>query len=172
MVYGAALGRFASAGLDSGSVHVAATVVLKPRPRQMVVFHGARGWQHHPMPGGEFDLGLGFGPRGFTQHAFTGDQAFLLATEYRYLLTDNFLRSAGLGLAAFADYGGAWYDGQPKRTGSSLGIGLRFGLTVASDLAPARVDLAWINGTGLTKGAWRLAFGKGFVFGPAGRLDR
>ncbi len=170
--FGAAMGRIGSAGLDSGSVHVAATVVLKPRPKQMVVFHGARGWQRHPIPGGEFDLGLGFGPRGFTQHAFTGDRAFLLATEYRYLLTDNFLRSAGLGLAAFADYGGAWYEGQPKRTGYSVGVGFRFGLTVASDLSPARVDLAWINGTGLTKGAWRLAFGKGFVFGPSGRLDR
>ncbi len=171
-VFGAALGRFGSGGLDSGSVHVAATVVLKPRAKQMIVLHGARGWQHNPMPGGEFDLGLGIGPRGFTQHAFTGDRAFLLATEYRYLVTDNFLRSAGLGLAAFADYGGAWYVGQARRTGYSVGVGFRFGLTVASDLAPARVDLAWINGTGLTKGAWRLAFGKGFVFGTSGRLDR
>lgn len=170
--YASALGRFGSAGLDSGSVHVSGTVVLKPRLRQMMVLHGAHGWQKNPMPGGEFDLGIGVGPRGFTQHAFTGDRAFLLATEYRYLVTDNFLRSAGLGLAAFADYGGAWYHGQARRTGYSVGVGLRFGLTVASDLAPARVDLAWINGTGLTRGAWRLAFGKGFVFGTSGRLDR
>lgn len=171
-VSAAALGRFAAGGLDSGSVHLAGTLVLKPAPKQMMVLHGSRGWQKNPMPGGEFDLGLGLGPRGFTQHAFTGDRAFLLASEYRYALTDNFLRSAGLGLAAFADYGGAWYAGQARRSGYSVGVGLRFGLTVASDLAPARVDLAWINGSGLTKGAWRLAFGKGFVFSPSGRLDR
>ncbi len=170
---GAALARIGEAGaVDSGSVHVGGTVVLKPKPRQMAVFHAARGWQKNPMPAGEFDLGLGLGPRGFTQHAFTGDRAFLLGAEYRYTVTSDFLNTAGLGLAAFADYGGAWYSGSPQRTGYSVGLGLRFGLTVASDLAPARVDLAYINGTGLTKGAWRLAFGKGFVFSTSGRLDR
>ena len=170
---GAGLARIAeSGGLDSGSVHVGATVVLKPRPRQMAVFHAARGWQKNPMPSGEFDLGLGIGPRGFTQHAFTGDRAFLLGAEYRYTVTSDFLNTAGLGLAAFADYGGAWYSGSRQRTGYSVGLGLRFGLTVASDLAPARVDLAYIKGTGLTRGAWRLAFGKGFVFSTSGRLDR
>ncbi len=170
---GSALARIAETGwVDSGSVHLGATVVLKPRPRQMAVFHAAHGWQKNPMPSGEFDLGLGVGPRGFTQHAFTGDRAFLLGAEYRYTVTSDFLNTAGLGLAAFADYGGAWYSGTPQRTGYSVGLGLRFGLTVASDLAPARFDLAYINGTGLTKGAWRLAFGKGFVFSTSGRLDR
>jgi hypothetical protein len=172
-VIGSALGRITDAGkLDSGSVHLGGMMVLKPTARQMAVFHAARGWQKNPMPGGEFDLGLGLGPRGFRQHFFTGDRAFLIGAEYRYLLTDNFLRTAGIGLAGFAEYGGAWYSGAPRRTGYSAGIGLRFGLTVASDLSPARLDLAYNDGDGLVKGGWRIAFGKGFVFSTAGRLDR
>jgi outer membrane protein assembly factor BamA len=124
------------------------------------------------MPGGEFDLGIQIGPRGFADHSFTGTNAFLLAAEYRYTVTNDFLNTAGLGLAAFADYGGAWYSGSRQRSGYAVGIGMRFGLTVASDLSPARLDLAYTDGDGLNRGAWRLAFGKGFVFSTTGRLDR
>ncbi len=170
---GAALGRLVDGlSVDSGSVHLGATVVLKPRARHMAVVHAGRGWQKNPMPGGEFDLGQSLGPRGFRQHAFTGTNAFLVTTEYRYTVTSDFMNTAGLGLAAFADYGGAWYAGSRRRTGYSVGVGIRFGLTVASDLSPARFDLAYIDGDGLAKGAWRIAFGKGFVFNTTGRLDR
>jgi len=168
-----ALGRITDAGrVDSGSVHIGATLIQKPTKRQMLVVHGSHGWQKSPMPGGEFDLGLGIGPRGFVQHAFTGDRAFFLTTEYRYTVTEDLLRSAGLGFAAFADYGGAWYAGSARRTGYAVGVGIRFGLTLSTDLEPARADLAWVNGDGLTRGAWRLAFGKGFVFNLSNRLDR
>lgn len=170
-VNAAALGRYTSAGLDSGSVHLGAMVVLKPNPRNLVVFSAGHGWQKRPAPGSEFDLGLDIGPRGFEAHAFTGDRAFLLTTEYRYTVTDDFLRSAGLGLAGFADYGGAWYRGSPRRSGYAVGVGLRFGLTIASDLEPVRVDLARIGGSGIDRGRWEIAIGKGFVFNTNGRLD-
>jgi hypothetical protein len=166
-----ALGRITETGrLDSGSVHLGAIAVMKPSLRQMVVLHAAHGWLRHPLPGAEFDFGLDVGPRGFEQHAFTGDRAFLVNGEYRYTLTDNFLRSAGLGLAGFADYGGAWYSGSPRRTGYSVGVGIRLGLTVASDLDPVRVDIARIGGTGLSSGRWELAIGKGFAFHLNGLL--
>ncbi len=173
LVSGAAMARIAETGwVDSGSVHLGATVVLKPKPSQMAVFHAAHGWQKNPMPGGEFDLGVGLGPRGFDDHAFTGDRAFLLAAEYRLTVSNDFLNTAGLGLAAVADYGGAWYAGTSRRTGYSVGVGLRFGLTVASDLSPARLDLVYSKGTAPITSGWRLAFGKGFVFSTSGRLDR
>lgn len=172
-LFGSALGRVRESGsIDSGSVHLGTLVVLKPKLRQMAVIYAGRGWQKNPMPGSEFDFGLEIGPRGFTAHAFTGDRAFLMSGEYRYTVTDNFLRSAGLALAGFADYGGAWYAGSARRTGYSVGVGVRFGFTVTSDLSPARLDLAYIKGTGLDRGAWRLAIGKGFVFNSSGRLDR
>jgi hypothetical protein len=165
--------RITDAGvIDSGSVHLGSMVVLKPSRRQMAVLHASQGWQTNAAPGAEFDLGLDVGPRGFQAHAFTGDRAFFLTAEYRYTLTDNFLRSAGLGLAAFGDYGGAWYRGSPRRTGYAVGVGVRFGLTLATDLEPVRVDLARIGGSGIDKGRWEIAIGKGFVFNPTGRLDR
>ena len=168
-----ALARITDAGvIDSGSVHVGSMVVLTPSPRQVAVLHASHGWQRNPVPGAEFDLGLDVGPRGFPTHAFTGDRAFFLTAEYRYTVTDNFLRSAGLGLAAFGDYGGAWYHGSPRRTGYALGVGFRFGLTLATDLEPVRVDLARIGGSGIDKGRWEIAIGKGFVFNTSGRLDR
>ncbi len=173
LVSGAAMARIAETGwVDSGSVHLGATVVVRPRPSQMAVLHAAHGWQKNPAPGAEFDLGVGVGPRGFYEHAFTGDRAFLLAAEYRLTLTSDFLNSAGLGLAAVADYGGAWYAGSRRRTGYAIGAGLRFGLTVGSDLSPARLDLVYSNGSAPIKGGWSLAFGKGFVFNTSGRLDR
>src|SRR6185436_13785782 len=128
-VFASAIGRFTSAGLDSGSAHLATMAYLQPGPRQLAVFHVAGGMQRHPAPGAEFDLGLGIGPRAFRQHAFTGDRAFFSTAEYRYTLTDNFLDLTAIGLATFVDYGGAWYHGSDRRAGWDFGAGFRFGLT-------------------------------------------
>jgi hypothetical protein len=160
-----ALARITESGwVDSGSVHLAGMAVLQPRARHLAVLYAGHGWQENPMPGAEFDLGLVLGPRGFGRHAFTGDRAFFATAEYRYTITEELLRTVGLGLAAFADYGGAWYAGSPRRTGYAFGLGLRFGVTIDTGLEPLRVDLARIGGTGLERGRWELAIGKGFVF--------
>jgi hypothetical protein len=168
---GSGLARITDAGrIDSGSVHLSAILSLQPRPRQMAMFYVGHGWLKNPMPGAEFDLGLEIGPRGFQDHSFTGDRAFLVSGEYRYTLTDNFLRSAGLGLAGFAEYGGAWYHGSRRRTGDSIGVGLRVGLTISSDLDPVRIDFARIGGSDLERGRFEIAIGKGFTFNLGGRL--
>ncbi len=169
-----ALARITESGwIDSGSVHLGAMAVLKPAPRQLAVAFAGHGWQKNPMPGAEFDLGLVLGPRGFGQHTFTGDRAFFLSGEYRYTITDQLLRSMGLGLAAFADYGGAWYAGSRRRTGYTVGLGLRFGVTIDTGLEPLRVDLGRVGGAGLARDRWELAIGKGFVFNSTTlRLDR
>lgn len=170
---GSVLGRIRESGsVDSGSASLSGLLVLKQGRRHITVLHAARGWQKNPAPGAEFEFGKVFGPRGFDNHAFTGNQAFLLTGEYRYLLTDRFLRSAALGLAGFADYGGAWFAGSPKRTGYSVGVGVRFGFTVTTDISPARLDLVYFKGSGLEKGRWGVRAGKGFIFGTNGRLDR
>ena len=169
---GSGLARITEAGrIDSGSVHLSAIVALKPGPRQLAMFYLGHGWLKNPVPGGEFDLGLDIGPRGFQDHAFTGDRAFFVSGEYRYTLTDTFLRSAGLGVAGFAEYGGAWYHGSKRRTGYSIGVGLRFGLTISTDLDPVRIDVARVGGSDLERGRFELAIGKGFTFNLGGRLN-
>ena len=170
-VYASSLGRFTGSGLDSGSVHLAATTFLRPGHRQLLVLHGARGWQRRPAPGAEFDLGLGLGPRAFRQHAFTGDRAFFTSAEYRYTLTDELLKLRALGLAGYVDYGGAWYHGTPRRTGWDFGLGLRFGPTRTNSVRNTRLDLAYRVKNDAQKGGWVVIFGSGFTFSTTGRLD-
>jgi hypothetical protein len=162
-------GLFTAAGLDSGSVQVALTTVLQPAPRHMAVFHADAGWLEDPAPGGEFDLGLGSGPRAFGSHAFTGDRSFFLSAEYRYTLTDDLFRLVGVGVAGFVDYGGAWYAGSPRRTGWDAGIGLRLGASRSSDTDALRFDLARRFANDVDPAGWVLIVGKGFAFSAPNR---
>lgn len=165
-------GRLTSAGLDSGAVHVSATGYLLPGRRHLATLHAAAGWQESVLPNSNFDFGLGVGPRGYPLHTFTGDRAFFTTAEYRYTATENFLNFTAIGIAAFADYGGAWYHGSERRTGWAVGTGLRFGITRATDVQSNRVDIVYYGKTGTRKGGWTLVIEKGFAFSPSGRLDR
>ena len=170
-LYAASIGRFTGSGLDSGSVHLAGTAYLRPGARQLAVLHGARGWQRRPAPGAEFDLGLGLGPRAFRQHAFTGDRAFFTSAEYRYAITDEFLKLTALGIAGFVDYGGAWYQGTKRRTGWDFGLGLRFGPTRTTTVRNTRLDFAYRVKNDAQGGGLVVIFGSGFAFSSTGRLD-
>ena len=166
-----ASGRLTSAGLDSGSVHLAATGYLQPWQGHLVVVHGAHGWQRRAAPGAEFDLGLGLGPRGYRQHSFTGDRAFFTMAEYRYTLSEEFLKLSAIGLAGFVEYGGAWYKGDQRRTGWDAGVGLRFGITRSPTIRTTRLDVLYRSSTGADKGGWTYSLGLGFPFSSTGRLD-
>lgn len=157
-------GLFTSAGLDSGSVQLAATTVFQPARGHMAVFHAEAGWLDNPVPGQEFDLGLGTGPRAFGSHAFTGDRSVFLSAEYRVTLVDDLFRMVGLGVAGFVDHGGAWYAGSPRRTGWDAGVGLRLGTSRSSDTDALRFDLARRFATDVDPPGWVFTVGKGFVF--------
>jgi hypothetical protein len=169
---GTASGRYTAAGLDSGSVHLSGTAFLLPAPLHLVVLHGAIGWLHNPAPGAEFDLGVGVGPRAFKQHAFTGDRAFFSTAEYRWTAIENFRNLTAVGLAAFVDYGGAWYHGSERRTGFDFGVGLRFGLSRATEIQSNRIDLACRPRNENGKFQCRFILERGFAFSTTGRLDR
>lgn len=170
---GTAEGRYTAAGLDSGSVHLAGTAYFQPGPRHLAVIHGSVGWMERPAPGAEFDLGgTRGGPRGFRQHFFTGDRAFFTSAEYRYTITNDFLKLTAIGLAGWMDYGGAWYGGTPRRARGSVGAGLRFGPTRATDTRASRVDVACRNREADGRFRCLLVIGQGFAFSSTGRLDR
>ena len=158
-------GLYTSAGLDSGTVAVAATTVLQPGPRHVAVLHAEAGWREKPVPGEEFDLGLGTGPRAFGSHAFTGDRAVFVTAEYRYTIVDDLFNMVGLGIAGFVDHGGAWYAGSPRRLGWDAGIGLRVGASRSSGTDALRFDLARRFANDVDSAAWVLTVGKGFAFG-------
>jgi len=79
---------------------------------------------------------------------------------------------SAIGLAAFVDYGGAWYDGSVRRTGFDVGVGLRFGLTRVTETQSNRVDLACRPRNEQGKLECRLVLERGFAFSTSGRLDR
>jgi hypothetical protein len=157
-------GVYNSSGLDSGTVQLGATAVLQPGPHQVGILHLDAGWQQRPLPGAEFDLGLGIGPRAFRSHAFTGDRSIFATAEYRVTVVDDFLGMIGLGLAGFVDHGGAWYAGDPRRTGWDAGVGLRLGASRSTDTDALRFDLARRFANDVQGAGWVVTVGKGFVF--------
>ena len=153
-----------AAGLDSGSVLLGGTVVLQPGTRHVAVMHVEGGWLNNPLPGEEFDLGLGSGPRAFGSHAFTGDRSFFATAEYRYTMASDLGGLVGLGIAGFVDHGGAWYSGSPRRVGWDAGVGLRVGASRSSDTPALRFDLARRFSNDVEPAGWVLTVGKGFAF--------
>jgi hypothetical protein len=165
-------GRFTSAGLDSGTVMTGATLYYSPFDRHSLVAHVGAGFLKDPRPGGEFDLGLGLGPRGFQNHAFTGDRGLNTSAEYRYMAALDFLKVMDLGIATFVDWGGAWYHGSKRRTGWDTGIGIRVGPSRATDIDLSRIDLVYRGKTDRDPGGWVIVIGRGLVFSPAAILTR
>ena len=168
----AAHGRFTGSGLDSGSVQAAATVAYLPATRHVAILHAWGGWLENPRPGGEFDLGLGVGPRAYRLHAFTGDRGVFGTAEYRVMFAEDFLTVADVGIAGFADWGGAWYSGERRRTAWDFGIGLRIGPSRSTDIFLHRIDLTYRAGNEREASGWVLVIGKGFVFSTTGSLSR
>ena len=169
-------GLLNAAGLDSGRVLTAGTLVLQPGGGHTLLLHADGGWARRPLPGEEFDLGLGNGPRAFRAHALTGDRTFYATAEYRVTVFQDFLHLMGVGVASFIDYGGAWYGGTPARTGTDAGIGLRLGASRSSAVESLRIDLARRFANDAQGSGWVLVVGKGLTFSTApllrGRLDR
>lgn len=156
---------FTSAGLDSGTARVAATLALLPSDRHAVVLHAQVGRQWNPAPGAEFDLGLTRGPRAFPAHAFTGDHLFFAMGEYRWTAARGILGLVDLGAALFAEQGGAWFGGSPRRDGVDAGFGLRLaGTRSTGTKGAARLDLARRGATDVEPADWVLVFGTGFPF--------
>lgn len=157
-------GIFGPAGLDSGTASLAATLVLAPRPGHLLVAHADGGWKERPAPGDEFDLGLGFGPRAFPLHAFTGDREALFTVEYRVTALRDLLRLVDVGVALSADHGGAWFAGSAPRWGDNVGIGIRLGSVRATHPEATRFDLSWRFPNDVMKGGWVFSVGRGFTF--------
>ena len=150
-------------GLDSATVEGATSFVGQRGERHLMVLHASGGMQENPVPGREFDIGLGAGLRAFPQHAFTGDRYVILAGEYRYLVWPRMLGLAGVGVALFAGNGSAWFHGTPKRSGTEFGAGLRVA-SIREVGGIWRLDVSRRSGDGFTSGLV-FSVGRGFVFG-------
>jgi hypothetical protein len=143
-------------GLDSGTVRLTGTWFVQPLPKHSVTLFAQGGWQKNPVPGEEFDLGLGRGPRAFYAHAFTGDRFINVTAEYRWTLAEDLWSVMGFGLAGFVDHGGAWYDSAPRRTGTDAGVGIRFGPSRTAEGGTLSIDLARRFATDAQAAGWAI----------------
>jgi outer membrane protein assembly factor BamA len=85
--------------------------------------------------------------------------------EYKWVMWPDIKHLASAALAGFVDYGGAWYDGSPHRTGTDLGAGLRVGSIRLPSIAGAfRLDLARRFKNDVEPAGWVFVFGSGFAF--------
>ncbi len=156
----------ASAGaIDSGTAVVSGTVALQPHPQHLLVAFSSLGWDKNPYPGEEFDLGLSRGPRGYQLHAFTGDRQRYSVVEYRWTVFPQIAKSFAAGVALFAETGGAWFNGSPRRDGKDAGIGLRTApIRSAANIGASRFDLVRRFKTDREPAGWLFVVGTGFTF--------
>ena len=160
-------GLFTATGLDSGQVVVSLTAGLKPAPAHATAFHLRAGALESTQPGREFDLGFDTPPRSWEPHSFVGTRSVWGVLEHRWYVADNLFSLLGVGLAAFVEYGGAWYPGQPKRFGGDAGLGLRLGSAVGALPRTSRIDVGYRFGDGVSGKRFVLSLGAGFVFGAS-----
>ena len=143
-------GLYTPAGLDSGSVQLAATAVLQPT-RHQVGDPARRGWLDQESAAGLRSSTSGWGrgpaPSGATPSPATARSS--RTAEYRLTVVDDFLGMVGLGVAGFVDHGGAWYAGSPRRTGWDAGVGLRLGASRSP--TPKRYGSTWPGGSPTTR---------------------
>ncbi len=172
-------GLFTSAGLDSGRVELDLTAVRRTGDRHTTLLYVMVGAQENPPPGEEFDLGHGtgstgedarntlvhfLGPRSFDPHSFTGTRTAWGTLEHRWTVLPAFLNYLGIGLAAFLDYGGAWYTDQDPRAGGNVGVGLRFGGIRGTVFGMSRIDLGYRFGDGWEDNRLVFSFGGAYFY--------
>lgn len=155
-------GLFSDGGIDSGRVVLTAAAAAKPAERQVALLRVQAGAMDDPAPGGEFDLGFDVGPRVWEPHSFVGTRAAWGTVEYRWYVWDELLSLIGVGLAAFLDYGSAWYPNQDPRWGGNVGVGLRIGSTRSSVGQTDRIDFGYRFGEGVSGDRWAVNIGSSF----------
>lgn len=155
---------YQSRALDSGTVNAGVTAAWFPEPQQMLIAYAGGGMQRNVAVGEEFQLGFGYGARAYPQYAFTGDRMFITSAEYRWIIWPNLYKIVAVGVAAFVDHAGAWFDGSPQRAGTDFGVGLRLGARTGTAGYLMRADLAYRMANDQVPAGWVFTFGKGFVW--------
>jgi hypothetical protein len=158
-------GLFTDAGLDSGRVEANLTLGTLIARRHSTAIYILAGVQENPPAGQQFSLGFNTPPRSWEANSFVGTRALWGTLEHRWFAVDDFLKLFAVGLAAFVDYGGAWYPDQKPRFGGDFGIGLRMGSALGTVARTGRIDLGYRFGQGSDVGSRLvLSIGGSFVF--------
>jgi hypothetical protein len=157
-------GVFDSGGLDSARVVGSVAFGTKMAERLATGVQIQGGLLDDTAPGTEFDLGFQNILRSWEPHSFVGSRTIWGTFEQRWYIWDKLLNLVGVGVAAFLDYGGAWYEGQETRFGGDVGVGLRIGSALSAIPRTSKIDVGYRFGGGITGSRWTVSFGAAFVF--------
>lgn len=157
-------GLFNAGGLDSGRVVASVTGGFVSGNRHATVLNLQGGAMRAPAPGTEFDLGFSSAPRSYEPHSFVGTRAVWGTLEHRWYVAPRVLDQFGGALAAYFDFGGAWYEDQDARWGSEVGFGIRTGTRLAPGVDSGRIDLGYRLGADVEGSRWVVSVGTGFAF--------
>jgi hypothetical protein len=158
-------GIFDASGLDSGSVEVRLTTGYKFADRHATILHVQGGAMEGQTPGAEYDLGFNVSPRSWAPHAFVGNRSVWGTLEHRWYVVDGLFGLVGAAVAAFADYGGAWFQGDSARFGGDVGVGLRLAGALSGVARATRIDIGWRFGDVSGDRGPVISLGAGWVFG-------
>jgi outer membrane protein assembly factor BamA len=115
-----------------------------------------------------FNLGLASGLRAARFRELTGDRLLRGNAELRWVHRPGLWSFLTPGLAAFGDFGTAWFESERDLSSSdirgAIGAGLRLGFSRAANEVPIRVDLAWPLLYPSEQGSPVLSIGTGHVF--------
>jgi len=162
---------FTGSDVDSARIRGGVTIASQNIASQTIILHLEGGALRYPRPGAEYDPWEDqSGPRLFPAHAVTGDRTIWFGFEDRILVTDEAYGLLGIGLAPYVDWGGAWYQTDPKSLGGDAGISLRLGPTraVRGEVTEFAVGYRWLEQpAGLPPydiNGWALTIRRGIVF--------
>ncbi len=102
------------------------------------------------------------GIRGFPAYLYGGEERLIVNIEDR-LFSDIEILSVGVGAVGFVDIGNIWSRDQGfswENTRSSIGAGLRFGVSRSTQAEIIRIDLAYA----IDIKSWQISFGTGQYF--------
>ncbi len=163
---GSVNGLYNGTSLDSARARGGFTIASQNLGWQTLIVHLEAGMLRRPKPGVQFDPWIDQnGPRLFGAHAFTGTRTVWLAVEDRILAFEELAGLVGVGLAPFFDWGGAWDEDQPARTGGDFGIALRLGPTRAVRADVQEFAVGWrFFPPGVSAPRWALSIRRGINF--------
>lgn len=113
-------------------------------------------------------LGAEGGLRGYPVRQFNGNRSFLASVEGRWFIADEIGKLVSVGVAAFADSGFAWPEGQPmalRDLRSNVGVSLLLGSNRVSASRPGvRFDVAYALQPIAGRSPWLISAGSQIGF--------
>ena len=176
---GGARGLYAGTAFDSARARAGVTIASQNFAYQTAIVHFEGSVLRRATPSAFFDTWQDqTGPRLYPAHAFTGTRTIWFTFEDRIVLSEQAFGLVGVGLAPFVDWGGAWFGDEPvwpgkvgpplmepMRTGSDVGISLRFGPTraVRAEISELAVGYRFGAPADAPRG-WALSFRRSVFF--------